>query len=169
MTSTNKVQPAPPRPLTTGASREAITSTRFSGLYSGARQKLAGKHTYGTKAIMLRVARLDADGDSKVTPAELDAQRDEIVKMCETIQTNWTNSGVISALILSLAIPFLFEGPLSVHESLTSDSVADALQLTYAIMLTICVACSFMSMMLALVMCARAVPRAPQLLRSTIL
>lgn len=143
-------------PLAEVAARRALSSKRLQGLTRDAKDKIRGRHTYGTKSLMLRISRLDKDGDDDVDLAELEAQAEAINSMCETILTTWTNSGVISALFLSLTVSYLTGGPIVPHESLADANIDDQpLQLAFAILMVISVGASVLSVILALIMYVR--------------
>jgi hypothetical protein len=74
------------------------------------------------KALLLRFAKLDADGDNTFTAAEMDAANEEIEAMVDAILNYWTSIGVVAALILSMTVPMTLES-LEAYDATDSEQI----------------------------------------------
>eukprot|EP00808_Paulinella_micropora_P030298 g64816.t1 len=124
------------------------TSARENYISEVVVQQLRSKHSYGTRAILLRIGRLAThEADKKLSENDLKKYEDAITDLCDTLQAHWTNNGVISALLLTMTVPFMV-ATIEAHYDLDAD-VGLVLQKAFGILLSVSTAMALCSVLSA--------------------
>jgi hypothetical protein len=104
-------------------------------------------HSYGTRAILLRIARVQSTHFSEDSV-------ENVLNLCSTVTQNWTNSGVVSSLMLAISTSFMQNVP-EQHYTDLSTTTTHALIKWHALLAAISSACSICSIISAAIMFQR--------------
>eukprot|EP00494_Astrolonche_serrata_P006781 UN06806 len=102
-----------------------------------------------TRGIMTQALKFDNDGDGYLTLDDELADNEEVRRLFDDVTSYWINVAVISALVLTLTIPSIFEPPEAHEETEFTDTTIDFLIATYGIMMAI----STSAMMISISIC----------------
>ncbi|KAL1505071.1 hypothetical protein AB1Y20_008831 [Prymnesium parvum] len=76
------------------------------------------------RSLLYRLVRIDEDGGGTVDAAEVKSLEEDINSICEGLNNYWTAVGVVSALIMSITVPYCLEGP-GIGDFILDDNISD--------------------------------------------
>eukprot|EP00494_Astrolonche_serrata_P002230 UN02236 len=84
-----------------------------------------------TRGIMTQALKFDRDGNGCLNEKDGLVDNEEVRRLFDEVTSYWTNVGVISALVLTLTIPSVFDPPEAHDETEFSETIINVLIAIY--------------------------------------